>query len=146
MPGWLGSARRDSFAQRAFSLSLAIVWLCAVAAPVRYFFCKMSERTHTSACCADESHEATPPARGAATSVEEQEGSCCEPRQSSSLNASSVSAQRFEPGPLLHALLLLLPSAWQAPDERRASRPHWPIRAGPSSARERRALLQVFLN
>lgn len=143
---WLNTARRDSFARRAFGLSLALVWLVAVAAPVRYFFCKMSERTHTSACCADESHAATENAPAAPTSIEEPTGACCEPRHSSSLNASFVSTQRFEPAAFVQGLSLLLPLIWTVPEQRHALRTQWPIRAGPSSAHERRALLQVFLN
>jgi hypothetical protein len=144
--GWLNTARRDSFARRAFSLSLALVWLVAAAAPVRYFFCKMSEGTHTSACCVDEFHALEEPAPGAQTSVEESQGSCCEPRQSTSLNVSSVSAPRFDPASFVQSLALLLPFVWTAPEQRHALRAQWPIRAGPSSARERHALLQVFLN
>lgn len=142
----LGPQRRRSFAQRAFSLGLALVWWIAVAAPVRYFYCRMAQRTHVSACCAGESHARHAEAPGAQPSIEEPAAPCCEPRQSSSLNVSSASAPRFEPGAFVQGLALLLPRVTALPEQLSALRPHWPIRAGPSSARELRALLQVFLN
>jgi hypothetical protein len=142
----LGSQRHRSFAQRAFSLGFALVWLIAVAAPVRYFYCKMAQRTHVHACCAGGAHASAGDGQGAQASVEEPEAPCCEPRQSSSLNVSSASAPRFEPGPFVQGLALLLPRITALPEQLSALRPHWPIRAGPRSARELRALLQVFLN
>jgi hypothetical protein len=142
----LGSQRRRTFAARAFGLGLALVWLIAVAAPVRYFYCKMAQRTHTSACCADESQAPHAEAESAEPSIEEPGAPCCEPRESRSLNVSSASVQRFEPGPFVQGLALVLPRLVALPEQPSAPSPHWPIRAGPSSARELRALLQVFLN
>ena len=142
----LGSQRRRSFASRAFSLALALVWLIAVAAPVRYFYCKMAQRTHASACCAGEAHASNRDVESAQARIEEPEAPCCEARQSRSLNVSSASVQRFEPGPVVQGLALVLPRLIALPEQLSAPWSHWPIRAGPSSARELRALLQVFLN
>jgi hypothetical protein len=141
----LGPQRRRSFAQRAFSLALALVWLIAIAAPVRLFYCKMTQRTHVSACCAGGSHS-NEQTQAAQSSIEEPAAPCCEPRHSSSLNVSSASAQRFAPGPFVQGLALLLPRVTALPEQLCALRPQWLIRDGPSSARELRALLQVFLN
>jgi len=65
---------------------------------------------------------------------------------SSSLHASSIAVQIFQPSPFVYVEALLLPWPWEYPDELRSGRRDWPIRAGPRSSSEQRALLQVFLN
>jgi hypothetical protein len=134
-------------------LFVVLALIAATNAPVRYFYCRMAERTHAMPCCGSESptHSAIASAAHAdvtdrAPGIGQPAPACCEEGRSGTLTASFLVPWLFELGVRWATAPRVLPSHWAEPAGALLEPSSWPIRAGPASAVQYLILLQVLLN